>query len=888
MAKQTFDYDVFLSHNKAQKDWTRELGRRLRDNNFKVWFDEWVLPKFGGGNWIDLLVEGVEQSRKVVLIWSPQFFANDWPEFEASVIQQMDAVGRKERVLPILHSQCEIPRKWGFRQALDFTHCQHGTIEFEFRYQQLLYNLDNKRPFEGDFELFKKNFKQAKPSLDQIPPVGPLPKGSRMPHAPSKLFVGRENELRELARSLTPGEGNLVGVHAAVTGLGGVGKTQLAIEYAHRYGNRYPGGVFWLNMENADNAINEVASCGGPGGMNLPNFNELKTPEQATAVRKQWEEGEQASLLIFDNAENPEVVKHWRPVTGHCSVLITSRRVDWPLEMGVQSLPIESLPRDKSLEMLEKARPKLATDRVERQAADELCKYLGDLALALKVAAAYLQRYGSESVQNYLQDLRDTSTGDSELREVWSCFAVSYRKLKSEDETDALALRLFHLAAYFAPVSIASTLMAQSAELDTTDRKQQKAFNQALTRLQELSLISREPDGRLLLHRLLRKFARSQASPSLKQEEIAVRVWEALRDFASKEIESGLPQNLTRERPHLREAAAEAEHSRPEMAARLYNQLGVHGRMLALLQEAKADFDRALDLYQQVLGPYHARVAAVANNIGLILRQKGDLAGALDYARRALKINEQVYGIDHPLVAINANNIGLILRRQGNIAEALKYAQRALQIDEQVYGSDHPNVATDANNIGTILQDQGNSADALEYIRRALKIDERVYGRNHPKVAIDANNIGQILKGQGDLAGALEYARRALQIDEQVYGPDHPEVATDANNIGQILKAEGDLASALEYTRRALKIDEQVYGPDHPNVAIRANNIGTILQDQGDFAGALEYLQRAQKIMQQVYGFDHPSTRTVAKNLSGVQAAIEAEKKNKKKKAPKD
>src|SRR5947207_8291605 len=98
MSDFTFRYDVFISHNRAQKDWARELARRLRGDGFKVWFDEWELPKSAGRSWIDLLVEGVEQSRKVALVWSTEFFANDWPEFEASVIQQIDAVGRKERV----------------------------------------------------------------------------------------------------------------------------------------------------------------------------------------------------------------------------------------------------------------------------------------------------------------------------------------------------------------------------------------------------------------------------------------------------------------------------------------------------------------------------------------------------------------------------------------------------------------------------------------------------------------------------------------------------------------------------------------------------------------------------------------------------------------------
>ncbi|HVO61412.1 MAG TPA: toll/interleukin-1 receptor domain-containing protein [Terriglobales bacterium] len=150
-----FVFDVFLSHNRAQKDWTRELARRLRTDQFQVWFDEWELPRSAGRNWIDLMVDGVEQSRKVAMIWSPEYFVNDWPEFESSVIQQVDAAGRRERVIPILHTKCELPKKWGFREALDFTGCALGTIEFEFHYHHLLHNLDKARPFEGDFERFK-------------------------------------------------------------------------------------------------------------------------------------------------------------------------------------------------------------------------------------------------------------------------------------------------------------------------------------------------------------------------------------------------------------------------------------------------------------------------------------------------------------------------------------------------------------------------------------------------------------------------------------------------------------------------------------------------------------------------------------------------------------
>ncbi|HEY6251073.1 MAG TPA: tetratricopeptide repeat protein, partial [Candidatus Angelobacter sp.] len=686
-----FVYDVFLSHNRAQKDWTRRLARNLDEKGVKVWFDEWsLLAGTVASKGMEL---GIEESRHVVLVLSPEFLESEWTDYETQISMVDDPANRNQKLIPILYSKCNVPKRLSRLSWIDFRDSHGDEDRYAYRLQQLLADLQpNEYERPKDFERFlEQRRKYESQDPHKIPAVGPLPKGSRMPHAPSSLFVGREKELRDLARSLTPGAGTMVGVHAAVTGLGGVGKTQLAIEYAHRYGRRYPGGVFWLNMENADNAINEVAACGER--MNFPNFSDLKTPEQATLVRKEWEEGEQARLLIFDNAEDPAVVKSWRPVTGPCSVLVTSRRQDWPLEMGVATLPVETLPRANSLEMLQKARPKVEQSPAESKAANELCDLLGDLPLALKVAAAYLQKYHAENIAGYLLDLRQTSASDSELGDVWACFAVSYRKLNAEDATDALALRLFYLAAYFAPVSISPRLLAQAAELDVNKSEDRKGFHRAVARLQELSLMSEEPDKRLLLHRLLRQFARSQKTPGIEQEALAPRVWKCLEDFAGKEVGTGLPQELIRERAHLREAATDAERSNPKLAATLYNWLGRHGRMLALVLEARADYEKALKIGEEAYGSSDPEVAAYANNLGQILLDQGNLAGALKYTQRALKISEQVYGPDHPDVATYANNISQILQNQGDLTGALQYVQRALKIDEQVYGPNHPAVA---------------------------------------------------------------------------------------------------------------------------------------------------------------------------------------------------
>ena len=156
-------YDIFLSHNSAQKDWTRALARRLRGKGYRVFFDEWEMPRYAGKTWVKVLADCIDLTKKVILVWSPDFFKNQWPLFEADILQRQDPIGSRDKILPIIHTECDLPRHFAGIQGLPFSVVEDsaktavdGTIDFEFRYQQLLYNLDRSEPYEGDFEQFKR------------------------------------------------------------------------------------------------------------------------------------------------------------------------------------------------------------------------------------------------------------------------------------------------------------------------------------------------------------------------------------------------------------------------------------------------------------------------------------------------------------------------------------------------------------------------------------------------------------------------------------------------------------------------------------------------------------------------------------------------------------
>jgi hypothetical protein len=211
--------------------------------------------------------------------------------------------------------------------------------------------------------------------LDHVPAVAHLPSGSLMPFAPNPLFVGREPNLLALARALHVGGAAAIAPLAAVTGLGGIGKTQLATEFAHRYGQYFAGGVFWLSFADAAGVSAAVAQCGGTAGMALrPDFANLPLAEQVALVRQEWQ-SRLPRLLIFDNCEDEALLANWRPTSGGCRMLITSRRATWDASFGVQTHALNTLPRDESIALLRALRPDLPADAVDMDASWAICRW---------------------------------------------------------------------------------------------------------------------------------------------------------------------------------------------------------------------------------------------------------------------------------------------------------------------------------------------------------------------------------------------------------------------------------------------------------------------------------------------------------------------------------
>jgi Tfp pilus assembly protein PilF len=703
-----------------------------------------------------------------------------------------------------------------------------------------------------------------------------LPTVRNVPYRPNPHFTGRDELLEALRGART--DAQPVVLTQVLRGLGGIGKTQLALEYAYRYGATYRL-VWWVRAEEPETLASDYAALAEP--LNLPQKAAQEQRETIAAV-KQWLEQHEGWLLILDNAPEPAAIHAYLPRTPHGHIIITSRHFGWGEIARAITVPV--FPRDEAVKLLLDVTQKSDSDRESRESAGVIAQTLGDLPLALAQAAAYIEATGLDlsayvqRLQTHLEALLRRGASSPEYpATVATTWTMAFAALQ---DTQPAALSLLKLCAFFAPEDIPEALVREHASvlpapLDAvvTDDLH---WDEALVALRHYALME-GGQTTLAVHRLVQAITRDRLPVDERTQwaEAALTCVAAAFPGGESASEPRTWPTCARYLPH---AVAAVSHvgdtdNAARETARLLTQMGVYLDARAQFAEAKPYLERALAIREQVLGPQHPDTALSLNNLGMLLGAQGDLAGARSYLERALAIREQVLGPQHPDTATSLSSLGVLLYDQGDLAGAKPYYERALAIREQVLGPQHPDTALSLNNLGMLLGAQGDLAGAKPYWERALAIREQGLGPQHPDTATSLSNLGYLLFAQGDLAGAKPYWERALAIQEQGLGPQHPDTALSLNNLGSLLRDQGDLAGAKPYWERALAIQEQGLGPQHPDTALSLNNLGSLLRDQGDLAGAKPYYERALAIREQVLGPQHPDTATSLNNLGMLLGA---------------
>jgi tetratricopeptide (TPR) repeat protein len=712
-----------------------------------------------------------------------------------------------------------------------------------------------------------------------LPDMAPLPPGSYLPGMPDAGFVGRAAELRELAQALKqPARA------AAISGPGGMGKTQLALAFAARYGQFFAGGVYWIRCTQTASIPADIAACGA--GMDLhPGFAALPQNEQVRLVLAAWRQP-MPRLLIFDGCEEPDLLRQWWPDSGGCHVLLTSRQPVASLPGAAHRLALDVLPRDESHSMLAAL---LDPEAAHAETLDDLVSELGNLPLALRLARACLHRYPHLPPVAYLARLRDLP---AEQGHVGRAAALSYQQLADDTLRDLLGRAL--CCAWDEPIPPDLLLANQPPEA-----------LEALEDLLDLGLLTVIPGGTLVLHSLLAACIQPYANPEAARPHVEAALLHALATPPTK------PEMI----PHLHVAVAAAGERHDEPTAALCHHLGQHLKqsgdyaaavtllerarairmhllglyhsntasslaLLADLRREQGDYNAAAPLFEQLLarqeeisGPWHLRTAMSLTNLAGVRREQGDYNAAAALFVRALAIREQRLGLWHPRIATTLAHLADVRYLQGDQTAARRLTERARLIREQALGLRLPQLVISLIRMAEMHEEQGEYSDAVSLLRQAVGITEQTLGSHHPHIAGSLTILARLRHIQNDIDSARVLLERALNIYEAIYGPEHPEVATGLNNLAGLLYDNGDNTRARSLLERACAICERALEPQHPDTAGTLHNLAVLLFDEGEVDHAADLMRRALAIRCAALGEDDPDTEHSRQSLAAIEAA---------------
>lgn len=618
------------------------------------------------------------------------------------------------------------------------------------------------------------------------------------------LFKGRDQEIERL-RSSFGQSGHSMAITQAQTlyGLGGIGKTRLAIEYAWRSGDQYDT-VFFVVAESSQALRQGLANLARPGLLDLPEYETGGEAETMEAVLC-WLRENPRWLLILDNVDEKTAIRAVMRIeptlkTGH--VLITSRIREWPPNIRRQSLEALDL-KDAQRFLLQRTAEDRGLAENDFEQVGLLAGELGGLPLALEQAGAYIT-YHQISFAVYLESWRNERKGvlnwyNETTMQYPASVAATWQK--TFNHLSPTAATLLRLAAFLASEPIPLEIFEKGEynfrkilELFCEDIGQDPdtvSVRDAIAELATYSMLSRKEDT-FTVHRMVQEVVRSRISEERKKDWVEVDI-QLLTDFVPPD-----PFDI---------------YSWP-----VWDLVRSHAAVAIQFADRFSIGDRSVRLMIYLAG---------------LLQAKGIYQESKPLIQRILNFEAEHFGPDSPEIAVDLNNLARLLKATNRVTEAEPMMRRALEIDEQTYGPSHPDVATDLNNLAQLLKATNRLMEAEPLMRRALDIDEKAFGPSHPDVAIDLNNLASLLKTMNRFTEAEPMMRRALDIDEEASGPLHPDVARDLNNLARLLQDTDRLAEAEPLMRRAAAIFEAGLGPDHPSTHIVQRNLTRLLEAIG-------------------------------------------------------
>jgi DNA polymerase III delta prime subunit len=654
-------------------------------------------------------------------------------------------------------------------------------------------------------------------------------------------IVGQQHVITDVRNQLTQGKRTAIGQTASFRGLGGLGKTQLAIEYAYRYRNEYPSGVIWLNADqNIDAQLIEIAEKARWIAPESDHKYKLQIAQQRIRTYSDC-------LIVFDNLEDRHAIDPYLPEPEAYPHILVTSRVD---HVDFQPVPLGLLDEHLSRELLLRESRRESRDDDDEKAIRSIVVVLGGLPLALELAGAYLGHRRTVSFQQYYdllaRDLKNAlpksvSSFTRHEADLYSTLRLSEDLLKEEDPLR----EVLDLLTWSGSAPMSSNLISHLLGIPN-----EVALARALALGNELRLLhqSKNSDS-YSLHRLVGEVRRAEIPLQQRCEWVEI-VCTRLGDWFQEKNDFSQLTEFESEIDHLKkwqENAAQFAHSQASrlMWLQAYPEYyrGRYVKAKDLVLEAKRLFD-------DLTTDNRALQASLLNDLANINLELGDSDLVLRNQMEALRIRRELFGESHRDVAISLSNLGGWFYKQGDFKRALDYSEQALKMRQELFGESHIDIANSLNNVGAAYFKLGSPERAFEYSERALAMRRKLFGEVHPDIASSSNNLGSLYNEKGESEKALEYSLSALTMRQELFGESHPDVAGSFNSVGNIYVEQGNVRQGLEYSQRALSIYREVFGDQHSSTidtaADVANDLMRLNRRQEAYELVRHFLPKAQ------------------------------------------
>jgi len=718
-------------------------------------------------------------------------------------------------------------------------------------------------------EAFADIVRSLRGVIEGLPSKSPQssPGVRNIPYRRNPFFTAREEILQQIHEGFltdTPGA-----LPQALCGLGGIGKTQIAIEYAYRHRDYYHS-ILWARANTRDRLILDYMALAESLGIGNKRD---ESQEHIIAAVKQRLAKERNWLLLFDDVGEISSIDDFVPIEHDGHILLTTR--SQAVGTSARKIEVEEMNIEEGVQFLLRRagvrESEGGTNTVlesERRNASDLVSLLGGLPLALDQAGAYIEETAC-GIAPYVSRYRNYQTsllhlrgdfGEDHPEPVATTWSLSFDHVA---QINAKAAHLLAFCAFLSPDAIPEELLS----ISEPERNMHPiihnslALDEAIRVLLRFSFVKRNISNNVIsIHPLIQTVLKASMGDSDKRKWAEYAIIAVSREFPEFSYEQ---RNLCqRYVPHALMCLQHiTEYTVVQSeAVRVLTCVGLYLHSHAQYDQAKGQFLKALAISEKVFGSEHLETAHCLNKLAELYHMQFELKEAKRYWERALMICESTVGTEHPDTAEILDNLGALHCVQANYTQAEDLYMRALDIREKQLGPDHKDTGQTLGNLGVLYHTQGKLEEAEILYSRAYVIAEQTYGSEHPVTADRLACLATLDHSRGKFQQAELLLKRALAIREKELGFKHPRMAGNLVYLGEVSYDQGDYDQAVVYGQQALAIMETTLGPEHPNTAICSNLLAKIYTAQGIYEKAAFLYQKTLSMMEKQLDVSHPIT----------------------------